>query len=597
MKKQLLTILAAGTACTAFAQLPVSTAPQNKKAVLEEFTGIHCGYCPDGHKIATDLYNNNAGQVILINIHSGSFATASAGEPDFKTAMGTAIDGMPGMGITGYPAGDVNRVGSPMADGRGTWSGKVTTTIAQSAYCNVALEGSLDVNTRVLTYTAQVYYTANSPASTNSLTIMLLEDKIAGPQSNYGNYNPTNYNADGSYNHNHVLRAGLSPNFGITIPTTTSGTTFTTSGTYTVPATYGAAGKTTTPMFGNLELAAFVTESNVNTINGAYGPVTLTNITNAIDGGLTNLKADNEVCAGNLQPSNFTLTNYGSSNITAATINYSVTGGSLQAYNFSGNLAPYTSTVVTLPVYSFAASASNTLSVFVTNVNGSTDANATNDLVTKSIPLTTKIANSTNMSMEFTQDRYGSELTWSVKEEVSGTTVASGGPYSDLSANGVLLHTQAFTVNPNLCYKVTVNDSYGDGFNAGYGAGKYEVKDNGTVLVTMNGIMGSENIKLYKTSSTASGVEELGTSISNVSLFPNPAKNNTTLSIDLVQTENVTINVLNTIGQVVHTQTLTNASAGNHEIKLNADEWAAGVYNVNITVGNGKITRKLVINK
>ena len=36
-------------------QTPVSQTAQNRNAVLEELTGIHCGYCPDGHKRANDM--------------------------------------------------------------------------------------------------------------------------------------------------------------------------------------------------------------------------------------------------------------------------------------------------------------------------------------------------------------------------------------------------------------------------------------------------------------------------------------------------------------------------------------------------------------
>ena len=37
------------------AQTIVSTTPENKNAILEEFTGIYCVYCPDGHLIANNL--------------------------------------------------------------------------------------------------------------------------------------------------------------------------------------------------------------------------------------------------------------------------------------------------------------------------------------------------------------------------------------------------------------------------------------------------------------------------------------------------------------------------------------------------------------
>ncbi|MES2761720.1 MAG: Omp28-related outer membrane protein [Bacteroidota bacterium] len=611
MKKQILTLLAAGATGSMFAQLPVSTTPQTKRIVLEEFTGIHCGYCPDGHTIANNIYNNNPGKVILINIHSGSFANAAAGEQDLKSTMGTAIDAMPGMGITGYPAGAVNRTvlaGSVMAAGRGSWTSMSNTIKAQNAYCNVAVEGSVDAVTRVLTYTAQVYYTANSPVTSNSLTVMLLEDKVLGLQSNYGTptpYNATNYNADGTYNHNHVLRKGLTTgNFGITIPVTTTGTTFTTTGTYTIPATFGAAGKTTPCLLGNIELAAFVTQTNSLTINGAYGPINITNIANSRDAAVNNVLSDAEVCAGNLQSIKFNLANNGSSNMTSAAISYSVGGGTVMNYNFAGNLAPFTQTVITLPAYSFVASATNTLNVAVTSVNGSTDQNAVNDVAIKSIPLTTKVANNANLTMEFTQDAYGTESTWEIREEVSNTLVASGGPYSNLGvpdANGNLpaatqLNTQAFTVTSGMCYKVIVNDGYGDGFNAGFGAGNYKIKDGTITVYTMNGVMASTDLKLFKTS-VFTGIAQTVSTVANISVYPSPAKNAATLSLDLVQNENISISVVNAVGQIVYTESLNNLQAGNHVVNFNTENWASGIYNINISTNDGTTNRKLVIAK
>lgn len=605
MKKQLLTLLVTSSIGSLFAQLPVSTTPSNKNIVLEEFTGIHCGYCPDGHTIANTIYNNNPGRVVLINIHSGSFATAAAGEQDLKTTIGTAIDGMPGMGITGYPAGAVNRTvltGSVMAAGRSSWTTMANTIKNQSAYCNVAVEGSVDATTRVLTYTAQVYYTANSPVATNSLTVMLLEDKILGIQSNYGSptpYNASNYNADGSYNHNHVLRAGLTAgNFGITIPVTTAGTTFSTSGTYTIPATYGAVNKTTPCLLGNIELAAFVTQSNSLTINGAYGPIAITNIANTRDGAVSNLKADAETCAGNLQPMKFNLTNNGSANMTSATITYSVSGGTAMNYNFSGNLAPFTQTVISLPAYSFPASATNTLNVSITSVNGSNDENSLNDVVVKSIPLTSKIANTPSaMAMKFKTDQYGSELSWEIKEEVSGIVVASGGPYADLAASGTSVQpTVTFTANPNMCYKTVIYDSYGDGYSAGYGVGGYTITSGASNVYVKSAAFADEDIALWKTSSVT-GIADVNSAISEVGLYPNPTNNNSELSLVLNQNENININVVSVMGQTVYSENLTNLSAGKHSVALNTENWANGVYNVNISTANGTINRKLVVNK
>lgn len=145
-----------------FAQSIVGTDPENKNVVLEEFTGIHCTYCPQGHQIAQGIQNANPNDVVLINIHTGSYANPNAGEPDFRTPWGSAIAGQ--SGLTGYPAGTVNRhlfpgmsQGSGTAMSRGNWSAASSQILAQSSYANVGLESFIDVETRELLVNVEVY--------------------------------------------------------------------------------------------------------------------------------------------------------------------------------------------------------------------------------------------------------------------------------------------------------------------------------------------------------------------------------------------------------------------------------------------------------
>ncbi|MFM7823857.1 MAG: hypothetical protein ACKPB3_08805, partial [Bacteroidota bacterium] len=89
--KKLFTLSAMALASfSAFAQLPVSQQPAPKNAIIEEFTGVNCVYCPDGHKIAAQITAANPGRAFAVNIHTGSFATPSAGQPDFRTPDGNA---------------------------------------------------------------------------------------------------------------------------------------------------------------------------------------------------------------------------------------------------------------------------------------------------------------------------------------------------------------------------------------------------------------------------------------------------------------------------------------------------------------------------
>ncbi len=288
MKKLLLSSAGMGLTLSAFAQLPVSTAPQNRKVVLEEFTGIHCVWCPDGHKRANELKAAKpAGSVVIVNIHTGGYATPGSGEPDFRTAEGTAIAAIPGTNITGYPTGSINRHlfsgQSGFAINRGDWSRYADSTLAKPSYVNVALQGTLNVTSRLLTVNVEAYYTANSPVATNKLTVMLLEDDVLGPQTGgVANY-PAMVNPDGTYTHNHMLRKVLTPAAtGEVINTTTSGTTVTKQYTYTVPAQFVNNAAT----LGNLQIVAFVAESDNEIVTAAYGPLTLTGFANAKDADL-----------------------------------------------------------------------------------------------------------------------------------------------------------------------------------------------------------------------------------------------------------------------------------------------------------------------
>ena len=59
----------------------------------------------------------------------------------------------------------------------------------------------------------------------------------------------------------------------------------------------------------------------------------------------------------------------------------------------------------------------------------------------------------------------------------------------------------------------------------------------------------------------------------------------------------MSVNVVNTIGQVVYTETLNNLSAGNHIVNFNTENWASGVYSINVSSTNGTSNIKLVVSK
>lgn len=597
MKKILLSSFALAIQATAFAQLPVSTTPSNKTVVLEEFTGIHCGYCPDGHRIANDIKAaNTPGKVIPINIHTGGYATPSGSEPDYRTAEGNAIAAISTMGITGYPTGSMNRhvyQGTAITMSRGVWSQYATQTIGQSSYVNVALQGTLNVTTRVLTVNVEVYYTGSSPVSTNNLTVMLLENDVVGPQSNYGNYNPTQINPDGTYNHQHMLRKVLNTSaMGEVLTTTTSGTLVQKQYTYTIPAQF----VNNTPQLGNLEIIAFVAESNTEIISGAYGPITLNGFTYSKDAQVQTVSSEATVCAGVLNPKT-RIYNNGSSAITSATINYNVNGGTNSSYNFSGNIPPATSLEISLPTITFTPTTTNILNVIVGNVNGGADQNTANNTMSKSAILLTTLANQSSfMTMDFTQDQYGSECSWKLYDEAANTIVAQDGPWTDLSASGILLHSKSFTVSPNKCYRLDVADAYGDGVNSGTGVGGYKLYGQlPTALITSNGQYGKGESRWFKSASLLN-VENIN-GLTELSVYPNPAKDMAKLSFSLENVSNLTIAIYDQLGQLVQTVSNSKFNAGVNQVEINTSALNSGIYSVRIDAENGSLSQRISVIK
>jgi len=81
---------------------------------------------------------------------------------------------------------------------------------------------------------------------------------------------------------------------------------------------------------------------------------------------------------------------------------------------------------------------------------------------------------------------------------------------------------------------------------------------------------------------------------SNVSIAPNPAQNEAVLRLNLQETAPLSIEIMNTIGQVVSKQDHTRLASGQHAISLDIADLATGIYFVNLRSENSLKTMKLV---
>lgn len=93
------------------------------------------------------------------------------------------------------------------------------------------------------------------------------------------------------------------------------------------------------------------------------------------------------------------------------------------------------------------------------------------------------------------------------------------------------------------------------------------------------------------------GVDEAESNlIANVDQnFPNPFNTNTTISVDLEDDANLSLEVTNLIGQKVFEVEKGNVPAGSYEFILSADNFSNGVYFYTVKANNSKVTKKMIV--
>jgi len=559
------------------AQVFVNQSPANKVVVLEEFTGIHCGYCPQGHAIAQGILDAHPNNVVLINIHTGNYATPGSGEPDFRTPYGSAIAGQ--SSLTGYPAGTVNRHVFPgwgqsnggTAMSRNYWVGASNQILGQSSYVNVAVQASVDSATRVATIHVQAYYTGNSPQTTNFLNLVLLQDKTYGPQS--GGTSP--------YEHNHRLVDMITGQWGDTIFNTTSGSLYDSIFTYTIPANHNSI-----PIeFGNIQFAAFVTETKQEIISGYGQYPAYTNLAYTKDLAITDLEMEDVTCDG-IVPMTVEFKNKGEDTITSFDVSYNFNGEADSLYQWTGQILSLGTTTIVLSEYTIdSIMAINEATILISNINGTgADQVANNDTITGNIDKSK--TTHPKIIIEVRTDGYADETRWYLRNS-GGTMIA----FKTTGFSNYTIHRDTIMLTSSECYEFMITDSDGDGI---LGSGYYKITDgDGQVIVNQTNFSCAEETVPFKVNVSLNMEEK---EIAEMQVYPNPTSDKLNITFFLSETENVTTVLYDQQGRIINS--INHGSFnGNNTININTEGLSSGIYFVRLIAGEQQQSQKFSVIK
>ncbi len=258
-----------GFLSTMESQTIVSTQPSNRNVLIEEFTGMLCPYCPEGHKILNDLVTNYQDRVFPVNIHTNVYAMPNQQHStNLITECGDSIAAE--SGVEGFPSASINRAGDPKTVFRTLWQGRIENIISQQSPVNLAVQANVNMTTRELSVLVEYYYTDDEVQPTNRLSVFLTQSEIVAFQMEGKQKNPEFALYDDLYRHQHVLRMPVTESiWGEPITQTSVGTFGQREYTIILPDSI----KNVPLELGNLNVVAFISPDHDNIITAAGAEV------------------------------------------------------------------------------------------------------------------------------------------------------------------------------------------------------------------------------------------------------------------------------------------------------------------------------------
>ena len=421
--------------------------------------------------------------------------------------------------------------GNGTAMSRGDWGTAMNQTISQVSYVNIAAEATVSITDNVMNIHVEVYYTGDSPEATNFINVALIESNIEGPQTGGSTYNPDFVLPNGNYSHQHMLRDLITGQWGEEITTTTAGSFIDLNYTYTVPGQF-----TEVPVnVANLDLVVFITETTQEIESACTTKPVVTGLVNTYDASVAGVIAPETVC-GNEVAFSVMIKNNGNELLTSLEIDYSVNGGDIATYSWTGELLSLVSESVELPPVVFSPMESNEVNITVYLPNGEDDEDeSNNDGTTTFMP---PVSATQTIYLELMTDEYGTETSWELTTN-DGEVLFSGSGYG----NNTLIN-ETFEIEVGDCFAFVIHDTYGDGICCDYGDGYYVVTDSDDTEIFSGGDFGfDETTEFNSVLSTGISIGQA----ENIQVYPNPTNG----QLFLKGTENAEIKIFNTLGNEV----------------------------------------------
>lgn len=230
-------------------------------------------------------------------------------------------------------------------------------------------------------------------------------------------------------------------------------------------------------------------------------------------------------------------------------------------WSFPGGTPPTSTSAA--PVVTYPSAGTYNAALTVANAFGTDDHTAPFTITVLPNPIT----------ITLTFDDYPGETSWSIINDLTGRSVANGGPYGG--------HEDQTTETITLClgqgcYTFTIEDRYGDGICCDNGNGNYAVTDPDLGTIASGGSFASSESTGFCVSLSVDVVA--AEPLASLDLWPLDGEGLFALSLDGEYPNGATINVFDALGRTVHGQRVNGPTLSLEPLDLRT--LSSGAYSV-----------------
>ncbi len=181
-----------------------------RKILLMDFTGHKCVNCPDAHDVISQLKSIHGEKIVPMAIHVTSLANTDPNNgyvTDFKTETGDEI--YMEFQISAIPNGLINSFQKSSMTSFSAWAEQIEGYLDAEPELKIEIENTYNSGNNTLEVKVKNSTLTDINADLK-LVVYLLESKIIAKQA-------TTHEPIEDYEHNHVLRKGITETFGIPI--------------------------------------------------------------------------------------------------------------------------------------------------------------------------------------------------------------------------------------------------------------------------------------------------------------------------------------------------------------------------------------------